>query len=204
MFVIDKIFRNDGSNEAVVICNGESYRITAYDLETMGFEEGDAVDETELSLLIEATERLSCIKKAFDYLSYGDLSEKQLRDKLSRKFSKELSAQVAELFVERGYVNDARLAERYAETFYEFKNMGLGKIRNELYRRGISREHIENALEKYQYEEQGERLAAFIEKKYDVAKLNDIKYRRKVYAGAVRAGFAGSDIGDYLRNFESE
>ncbi len=204
MFIIDKIFRNDGSNEAVVICNGESYRITAYDLETMGFEEGDAVDETEISLLIEATERLSCIKKAFDYLSYGDLSEKQLRDKLSRKFSKELSAEVAELLVERGYVNDARLAERYAETFYEFKNMGLGKIRNELYRRGISKEHIENALEKYQYEEQGERLAAFIEKKYDIAKLNDIKYRRKVYAGAVRAGFAGSDIGDYLRNFESE
>jgi len=204
MYLIDRIIRNDGSNEAVVICGGESYRITAHDLETLELEEGGFVEAEQLAELEDAVERLSCIKKAFDFLSYGDLSERQLRDKLSRKFSKELSADVAALFVERGYVNDALLAERYAETFYEFKNMGIGKIRNELYRRGIAREHIENAIAKYECEDQGERIAEFIEKKYDISKLNDIKYRRKVYAGAVRAGFSGSDVGDYLRNFESE
>ena len=48
--------------------------------------------------------------------------------------------------VERGYINDSRLAERYTETFYEFKNMGLNKIRNELYRRGISKEDIDKNI----------------------------------------------------------
>ncbi len=204
MYIIDTVLRDDNSNEAVVVCGGESYRITVHDLDTMGLEEGSALNESELQMLSEAVERLSCIKKAFDFLSYGDLSEKQLRDKLCRKFSKELSADVAALFVERGYVNDARLAERYAETFYEFKNMGLQRIRNELYRRGISREDIENAVEKYECEDQTERIEEFIRKKYDVSRMDDIKYRQKVYAGAVRAGFAGSDIGDVLRNFESE
>jgi regulatory protein len=155
-------------------------------------------------LLANAAERLSCIKKAFDFLSYGDLSERQLRDKLSKKFDKTLSADVAALFVERGYVDDARLAERYAETFYEFKNMGLSRIRKELYRRGISREHIEDALQKYELEDQSERIKEFIEKKYDVTRMNDIKYRQKVYSGAIRAGFSGSDVGDVIRNFESE
>ncbi len=204
MYSIDRIIRKDGSNEVLIICGGESYRVTAYDLEALEIEEGDRVDEEALSKLEDAVHRLTCIKKAFDYLSYGDLSERQLRDKLSRKFSKELSADVAALFVERGYIDDGELARRYAETFYEFKNMGLGKIRNELFRRGISREHIEDALAKYEYEDQSSRVAQFIEKKYDTSKLNDIKYRRKVYAGAIRAGFSGSDVGDYLRNFESE
>lgn len=204
MYVIDRILRDDNSNEAVVICAGESYRITVHDLNTLNIEEGDAAGDEEISLLNEAVERLGCIKKAFDFLSYGDLSEKQLRDKLCRKYNKELAAEVASLFVERGYVNDASLAERYAETFYEFKNMGLTRIRNELYKRGISREDIENALEKYENENQSDRIKEFIEKKYDISRMNDAKYRQKVYAGALRAGFSGSDVGDIIRNFESE
>lgn len=204
MFKINAILRDENSNEAVVICNNESYRITAHDVDVLGIEEGEGIDENLLSNLCEAVERLNCIKKAFDFLSYSDLSEKQLRDKLCRKFPKELSADVAQLFVKRGYVNDARLAERYAETFYVFKNMGLQRIRNELYRRGISRDDIENAVEKYEYEDQTERIREFINKKYDVTRMDDIRYRQKVYAGAVRAGFSGSDVGDVLRNFESE
>ena len=204
MYIIERILRDDNSNEAVVICGRESYRITVHDLDILGFEEGEDLDEDALSALEEAVQRLACIKKAFDFLSYGDLSEKQLRDKLSRKFPKELANDVAELFVKRGYVNDARLAERYAETFYEFKNMGINRIKNELFRRGISREDIENAVEKYQYEDQKNRIEEFVRKKYDISRLNDIKYRQKVYSGAIRAGFSGSDVADFLRNFESE
>lgn len=204
MYKINAIYRDDNSNEAVVVCDGDSYRITVHDLKVLGFEEEDLISEEDVILLNQAVERLSCIKKAFEFLSYGDLSEKQLRDKLLRKFSKELANDVASLFVERGYVNDARLAERYAETFYEFKNMGPARIRNELFRRGISRDDIENALEKYKDEDQHERIEEFVRKKYDLSRMADIKYRQKVYAGAVRAGFSGSDVADFIRNFESE
>lgn len=204
MYKIDVLRRDENSNEVLVICCGEKYRITVHDLEVLGFEDGDSIDENGIEQLVEAGERLSCIKKAFDFLSYGDLSEKQLRDKLSKKFDKSLAQDVAALFVERGYVNDLDLARRYAETFYEFKNMGLSRIRNELFRRGISKENIEDALSKYEYEDQSERIKAFITKKYDLSRMNDIKYRQKVYAGAIRAGFLGSDVGDIIRNFESE
>lgn len=204
MYIIEQILRFEDSNEAVVICSGNRYRITVSELNAFGFQEGDVIDDDTADLLDSAVQRLACIKKAFDFLSYGDLSEKQLRDKLCRKFPKELSADVAALFVERGYVNDEKLAERYAETFYEFKNMGLGRIRNELYRRGISGEHIENALAKYEYEDQSERIEEFIVKKYDKSRMNDIKYRQKVYSGALRAGFNGSEVGEVIRKFESE
>lgn len=204
MYTINAVYRDENSNEVVVVCNHKSYRITVRDFENLAVSENDIVDDDILDSLEEAVTRLSCIKKAFDFLSYGDLSEKQLRDKLCRKFDKALAADVASLFVERGYVNDAVLAERYAETFYEFKNMGLQRIRNELFKRGISREDIDNALEKYENLDQTERIYEFIRKKYDINKLDDIKYRQKVYAGSLRAGFSGSEVGDILRNFESE
>lgn len=204
MFIITRIYKNENSNEATVVCDGESYHITVHDLETLGLEEGCEIDDETVELLSCSVERLACIKKAFDFLSYGDLSEKQLRDKLSRKFPKELSADVAELFVERGYVNDNFLAKRYAETFYEFKNMGLTRIKNELYKRGISKEDIDDALCKYIDLDQSERIEAFITKKYDMSRIDDLKYKQKVYSGAVRAGFSGSDVIDFIRKFESE
>ncbi len=204
MYKIESIRRNDDSKEAVVICSGEYFKITVHDLDNFNIEEDDIVDEDVFSSLSDASERLSCIKKAFDFLSYGDLSEKQLRDKLMRKFNKTLADDVSALFAERGYVNDLRLAERYAETFYEFKNMGLRRIRVELMRRGISKQNIDIALSKYEEEDQLCRVEEFVRKKYDVSRLDDLNYRRKVYAGAVRAGFDSSEISDFLRNFESE
>ncbi len=204
MYKVEVVRHDENSNEVLVVCCGERYRITVHDFETLGIEDGDSIDESGIEMLVRAGERLSCIKKAFDFLSYGDLSEKQLRDKLSRKFDKTLAEDVAALFVERGYVNDLNLAKRYAETFYEFKNMGINRIRNELFRRGISKENIDDALSEYEYEDQTERIREFIIKKYDLSRMNDIKYRQKVYSGALRAGFSGSDIGDVIRNFESE
>lgn len=204
MFTVTRILKNENSNEATVICDGESYHITAYDLEALCLVEGAEIDDETIEGLTNAVERLACIKKAFDYLSYGDLSEKQLRDKLSRKFSKELSTDVAALMVERGYVNDNLLAKRYAETFYEFKNMGLTRIKNELYKRGISKDDIDDAISKYVDLDQSERIEAFVTKKYDMSRINDIKYKQKVYAGAIRAGFSSSDIVDFISKFESE
>ncbi len=204
MYTVTRILKNDNSNEATVICDGERYHITAYDLEALHLEEGSEVDDETIESLALAVDRLACIKKAFDFLSYGDLSEKQLRDKLCRKFSKELSTDVAALMVERGYVNDNLLAKRYAETFYEFKNMGLTRIKNELYKRGISKDDIEDAISKYVELDQSDRIEAFVTKKYDMSRINDIKYKQKVYAGAIRAGFSSSDVVDYISKFESE
>ena len=204
MYTVTRILKNDNSNEATVICDGERYHITAYDLEALHLEEGSEVDDETIESLALAVDRLACIKKAFDFLSYGDLSEKQLRDKLCRKFSKELSTDVAALMVERGYVNDNLLAKRYAETFYEFKNMGLTRIKNELYKRGISKDDIEDAISKYVVLDQSDRIEAFVTKKYDMSRINDIKYKQKVYAGAIRAGFSSSDVVDFISKFESE
>ena len=69
MFKIESIRRNDDSKEAVVICNGEYFRITVHDLDMLDVEEQCEIDEETFELLNQAVVRLSCIKKAFDFLS---------------------------------------------------------------------------------------------------------------------------------------
>ncbi len=204
MYRITQILTDPNSNEALVTCEGERYRITCFDLETMGISEGDTLDEDAFALLCESGEWLSCIKKSFDHLSYGDLSRRQLFDKLKRKFPESLCESVCDLLTERGYIDDLRLAKRYAQTFYEFKNMGLARIRNELYRRGIGREEICEALSEYEELDQVPRVLEYATKKYDLTEISDRKYRQKVFAGLIRAGFSSEDVSDALSRYESE
>lgn len=204
MYPVTRIISDDGSKEVYVVCGDGGYRITQHDFTEMEISEGDVLSEEEYAQLIEASDRLRCVKKAFEYLSYGDLSVKQLYDKLCRKFPKELSMDVAELMREHSYVDDRKLACRYAETFYVFKNFGLIKIREELYRRGIGKEDTEAALAPYIQEDQVPRVIEYAKKKYELSGLSDPKYRRKVYSGLMRAGFACSDITDALNKIESE
>ena len=54
MHKIDSVRRNDDSNEAVVICDGEYFRITVHDLETMDIEDGDLVGKGTHEELLES------------------------------------------------------------------------------------------------------------------------------------------------------
>ena len=82
--------------------------------------------------------------------------------------------------------------------------MGVGRIRNELYRRGFGKNDIEDAISPYENEPQKERIIEFINKKYNTALISDRKYRNRVYSGAIRAGFPSEEVAEVLRNFESE
>ena len=83
-------------------------------------------------------------------------------------------------------------------------SFGIAKVQLNFDSANISKENIEDALSEYENEDQYDRIEQFIRKKYDISKMNDIKYRQKVYAGSLRAGFNGSDVGEVIRNFESE
>ena len=83
-----KLCRSEG--EAVITLYGEDYRITMADYEAIGIADGESVEDEKASLLAEAAEKLSCIKKAFTYLSYRALPSFKLFQKLKTAgFSKD-------------------------------------------------------------------------------------------------------------------
>ena len=83
---------------------------------------------------------------AFNYLSYRDRTEHEMRDKLQEKaFSAPIIEEVIDRLYELDYLDDTAYAERYARERFERKGYGPRRIRRELRRRGVGPHDIEDA-----------------------------------------------------------
>ena len=207
MYTVVRLFRDEEKHEALVDCRAEEaeagrperFRVTLTDCDLLGLEAGVTLSEEAYGLLCEAQDRLACVQKAFVFLSYGDLSRKRLIEKLRRTFPPALCEQTADRLEERGYLNDLRLAERYAESYYEIRSYGPMRIRQELFGKGFSREVIEQVMEPYQEMDHREKIAELLEKKYPRDTLSDPAVRRKATDWLRRNGYGWSEISDVLR-----
>lgn len=201
MHIIEKLHRDDENHEVFVVCEGHKYRITTVDCGRLGLEEGVSLSDDAFEELSEAEARLACIQKAFVHLSYGDMSKKRLIEKLSRAFDKALCRETADLLEERGYLNDARLAERYAENYYEVRSYGPMRIKQELYAKGFSLDVIEQTLEPYRSMDHREKIAELLEQKFSRESLSDMAVKKKAVAWLNRCGYSWSDVSDVLNDY---
>lgn len=210
MYTVERLFRDEEKHEALVDIRPavggpdedgkpERFRVTLADCDLLGLDVGVVLSEETYALLCDAQDRLACVQKAFVFLSYGDLSRKKLIEKLRRTFPPALCEQTADRLEERGYLDDLRLAERYAESYYEIRSYGPMRIRQELYGKGFSREVIEQALEPYQELDHREKVAALLEKKYSREALSDPAVRRKASDWLRRNGYGWTEISDVMR-----
>lgn len=132
--------------------------------------------------------------KALSLLNYMDRTESQLRQKLKEKSFDDKAIDETIAYVKSfGYINDAGYAERYVV------NKQNSKSRQELYlalsKKGISREHIEHALETcYESENELATIGRLLEKKHFVAEEANESEKKKIYQYLLRKGFRGEDI----------
>lgn len=211
MYIVERLFRDEEKHEALVDIRPavggpeqggkpERFRVTLADCDLLGLEAGVTLSEELYAELCGAQDRLACVQKAFVFLSYGDLSRKRLIEKLRRTFPPELCEQTADRLEERGYLNDLRLAERYAESYYEIRSYGPMRIRQELYGKGFSREVIEQVMEPYQELDHREKIAELLEKRYPRETLSDPAVRRRATDWLRRNGYGWTEISDVLRS----
>lgn len=141
---------------------------------------------------LEAAYSAEAVKKrAAKILSHHSISKNELSKKLREKgFSDEDSDKTAEWFSERGMIDDATFARQVAE-YYKRRGCGELRIRQELSKRGIERELVEETLSQLGSSE-GE-LCALIEKKLR-GKAPDADEKRKLYAFLLRRGFKYEEI----------
>lgn len=152
---------------------------------------GDEIS-CEKAAELEAAYSAEAVKKrAAKILSHHSISKNELSKKLCEKgFSEEDSAKTAEWFSERGMIDDTAFARQVAE-YYKRRGCGELRIRQELLRRGIERELIEETISELGSSE-GE-LCALIEKKLR-GKAPDADEKRKLYAFLLRRGFKYEEI----------
>ena len=151
---------------------------------------GKALGAEDIEALRRDSARSLARDRAIELVSRRRMSQKEVREKLLQKGESEDAADYAVTWlVERGFLNDESYAAAVAR-HYAAKGYGALRVRSELQRRGVEREHWDAALE--EMPEADEKLERFIS-----SRLKDPEDReqvRKVSAALLRRGYSREEV----------
>ena len=176
--------------------NGEELRTTLAVVTELSLYSGRTLTEDELSAVRDASARSRCRQRALRILGARAMSVKELTDRLKEKGEAPENAEdAAQWLLDMRLLDDAQYAAMCVR-HYAAKGYGPGKIRNELYRRGIARELWDEALE--ELPEQGDRIDALLRRKLksdtpdraELRKAADYLYRRGFGRDEIHAALA--------------
>ncbi len=119
------------------------------------------------------------LKYASLLMRYRPRSEREMRERLSRKFSEEEVERTIETLKEKGILDDERFALMMAKNELEVKFHGPRMIKSKLIKLGVSEDVIERALEKAMRDFNVRSKMEELRKKFeDFRKLREYLYRR--------------------------
>ena len=176
--------------------NGEELRTTLAVVTELSLYSGRTLTEDELSAVRDASARSRCRQRALRIIGARAMSVKELTDRLKEKGeSPENAEDAAQWLLDMRLLDDAQYAAMCVR-HYAAKGYVPGKIRNELYRRGIARELWDEALE--ELPEQGDRIDALLRRKLksdtpdraELRKAADYLYRRGFGRDEIHAALA--------------
>lgn len=176
--------------------NGEELRTTLAVVTELSLYSGRTLTEDELSAVRDVSARSRCRQRALRIIGARAMSVKELTDRLKEKGeSPENAEDAAQWLLGMRLLDDAQYAAMCVR-HYAAKGYGPGKIRNELYRRGIARELWDEALE--ELPEQDDRIDALLRRKLksdtpdraELRKAADYLYRRGFGRDEIHAALA--------------
>ena len=176
--------------------DGTILRLGESEVVAFGLGTGKELDEAELSALTEAARAAQVREKAVELLS----ARPRNREK-EPLCGREAAEAAADWLEGLGYLDDGQYARTVAE-HCAAKGYGPGRIREELYRRGVPRDCWDGTLEGLSGPE--EAIDAFLQRKLRGAELSDPKVRRRAADALARRGYRWEDISAGLRRYGAE
>ncbi|HIV47352.1 MAG TPA: recombination regulator RecX [Candidatus Acutalibacter stercorigallinarum] len=160
-----------------------------------GLKPGDQVSDQELFELIQASDARRAQEKALYLLEYRNYSKRELTEKIARTAASREAAQAAAGRMEElGLVDDRRFAQDYARELFGRKGYGSRRVAQELRRRGIGQELIQELLAEYEDPERaGEAIRRVLAKKYPGWR-EDEKVRRRAFVALQRLGYSYQEV----------
>ena len=160
-----------------------------------GLKPGDQVSDQELFELIQASDARRAQEKALYLLEYRNYSKRELTEKIARTAASREAAQAAAGRMEElGLIDDRRFGEDYAKELFSRKGYGARRAAQELRRKGLDQELVQELVEKYGGPEQsGENIRRVLEKKYPGWQADE-KVRRRAFAALQRLGYSYQEV----------
>lgn len=182
-------------------------RVTEGEVVSFGLYTGMELDEETLEQLSAAVKKSALRAQALGLIARRPVSRRELLEKLTAKAEEDdkedtarVAAEVADWLEELGYLNDAEYAKTVAR-HYSAKGYGQGKIRDELWKRGVPRALWDEAKEEAVPAADG--IDAFIRQKLK-GRDPDPKELKRVSDALARRGYRWGEIKDGLRRYGAE
>lgn len=186
----------------VTVCfdDGSEIKSTLGVVTDMRLFSGKELDEEDIKELKSSSLLSMARDRCIEMLSRRRMSRKELIDKLLRKGESEETAEYcADWLEDKGFLDDESYAAAVAR-HYANKGYGAGRVRSELYRRGVEKDLWDEAVENMPASD--EKLDKLIS-----SKLKDPKDRdqvRKVSASLYRRGYSWDEIRSALRRYNAQ
>lgn len=200
---IERIEKSKHKQERVLVFleGGDLLRITGAELLRFGLYKGMDLPPT-LVVELQAAAQKSELKQTAARMASGQmLSKKEVRRRLTKKGATEQEAEeTADWLESLGAVDDAAYAGVIAR-HYAASGYGPGRVRQELQKRGISRELWDDALS--QLPDSAGAIDRFLQKKLS-GRTPDRAMLKKLSDALLRRGFSWSDIRPALNRLGEE
>lgn len=193
-----------GKGDKVHIYADNEYRLTVDETYwlSLGIKEKSEIDGETFSELESGILRRRAFNKALDILSSREHCKKEIVTKLiQRGYDKEIAEETIEKLSDYGYIDDERFASLFARELKQRKKFGKGRIKQELLRKGIDRDIIENVL--FEIEDNPcEEITELLERKYPHFG-EDEKNRNRAINALLRYGYRIQDIKKAMNSFDN-
>ena len=200
---IVRIEKSKHKQERVLVFleGGDLLRITGAELLRFGLYKGMDVPP-ELVVELQAAARQSELKQTAARMASGRmLSKKEVQHRLTKKGADEAqAAEMADWLESLGAVDDVAYAGVIAR-HYAASGYGPGRVRQELQKRGVSRELWDDALS--QLPDSADAIDRFLQKKLS-GRTPDRAMLKKLSDALLRRGFSWNDIRPALNRLGGE
>lgn len=178
--------------------DGEYFKISSYDWYGLDFakKKAETVSDSQFSMLVMLDECSKAKNKLISLLSYSGNSKKGFAQKLKRYGFSEESINYALAFAEeKKLISDENYAEALIHELVNIKKYGPIRVKQEMYRHGIS-ENLTNSMIEVYFEKDENGLSQFDKNMLDMAiikskkfDLNDKSSKEKLFASLNRLGY---------------
>lgn len=208
MKIVSKVERK-GNKIKVTFSDSTSISLSKEIFKNFPLSPGQSITSQTFELIQKENEYFEVKKSALRFLSIRNHSYKELERKLIKKnFNREFVHKVLNELIELKYLNDYSFAEQF---YTELKNKLFGplKIKNEMLKRGIDREIVDEITRDYFNDDdlQKQYILELLSKTKFPKKISAKQELQKIYNHLTNRGFSHQPVMQALRekfNFDDD
>ena len=150
MLKITSVGKYKGSTYMIEFENAETEFLNVDTVRQFNLKAGASLPLSAWEQIKAEEEYRKAKERALDLLDYKDYSYVELFHKLEKNYSEETCYRVMDKMVELGTINDRRYAAGLARHYIEVKKFGRYKAYQQMKLKGLTKEVIDEALDKYE------------------------------------------------------